>query len=133
MPPPTNDEIVEEEQAERESLTAWILANRTMQTETAKSEKLRFSNARLTSIETLRTIKANIEAKRLLETKSVPELRQLARGNPPSRWKPVPQIYRNRSMLLSLASENTQEFRRLLQVCGNDALQAILDLKSEDE
>src|SRR6266550_2051343 len=55
--PPTHEDILSAEQEERESLTAWILANRGYQPESIAPERARFMNPRATNILTLREIK----------------------------------------------------------------------------
>jgi hypothetical protein len=84
------------EQQERGQLCEFILKNRQMQQRTAQAERERFMSPH-TDIETLRQIKENIVSKRALSAKTVPELREIVRGPQGQQWKPVPQIYRNRS------------------------------------
>ena len=54
------------------------------------------------------------------------ELRQIIKATAPSQWKPVPEIYQNRSMLISLANENVNEFKTLVRKCGQAQINAIL-------
>jgi len=54
------------------------------------------------------------------------ELRQIIKATAPSQFKPVPEIYQNRSMLISLANENVNEFKALVRKCGQAQINAIL-------
>jgi hypothetical protein len=112
--------------AERADLVTFILENRVMSESAQQHERTRLSNPKATDIVTLRTIKENIVAKRALSQLPKEELKVIARGPQGQQWKPVPLIYRNRSMLLCLASENVSEFRRLTERCGHDQINAIL-------
>jgi hypothetical protein len=141
--PKTEDDVLAEEAEERAALTAWIMSNRTFASpESRRTEQARLSNATLTGIHTLRQIKQNVETKRRLAALSAEELKkqadeefkaqQAAHGIRSSRWLPVPLIYQTRSMLLSLASENTAEFRQLVRRCGEQQINAILAKRDED-
>lgn len=120
------EDAQEAEARERQELVNFIIANRQMQPQTAQEERKRLMSPVLTAIETVRNIAANVKAKREMQNKSVPELRTIAKGEPQSQWKPIPQIYRNKSMLISLANENISEFRRLVARCGRAQVDAIL-------
>jgi hypothetical protein len=130
--PPTHDEIQDAEMDERKSLTSWILANRSYQRESIAGERARFLNPKATNIQTLRDIKFNVEQKRVLSALPKEQLQEIARGNPPSRWKPVPACYRSKIMLLDLASHNLPEFKQLIQRCGKQQIDAILAQPSEE-
>ena len=124
--------ILEEEAEERKELARFIIENRAWATPDSKAGELaRFLNPKATNIETLRQIKSNILQRRALQEKSIPELQEIAKGEQPSRWRPVPKIYRTRAMMLSLVNstdiDGVAEFKKLLRLCGNDAIQAILN------
>src|ERR1700694_2670062 len=87
---------------ERLKLVDYIMSNRQMQPDTAKHERSRFMNEKLTAIETVRDVADNIKRKRELESKTVPELKSIVKGEPQSQWKPIPALYRSKNMLLSL-------------------------------
>ncbi len=136
LPAKTNDDILADESEERTELVQWIFENRKYQKESVLPERARLSNAHATSIATLRQIKENIEEKRRLTALTNEQLKveaqqnlrndQAARGIRTSRWMPVPHVYQDRHFLLQLASENLAEFKRLLERCGRQQLDAIL-------
>ncbi len=132
MSPPTHEDILQAEQEERLTLTNFIIANRQMQPETAKSERARFMNSSQTNIETLRQVKANIEQKRQLSALPKEQLQEIARGPQGQQYKPVPACYRTKVMLLDLASHNIQEFKQLIQRCGKAQIDAILAQRDEE-
>jgi hypothetical protein len=141
LPAKTKDDFIEEDKLEREDLISWIMENRTWASQQSKeSEFARLSriesNIPIVSTETLRTIKANIEEKRRLTALSKEELKKeaianserehVARGGRLSQYREVPQIYRNRSMLLDLARRDVQAFKDLLLRCGSAQINEIL-------
>ena len=130
--PKTEEQLAADEMEERKELVDFILENRQMLPETKRGEKIRFMNPRLTSIETLRQIKSNIEVKRRLATLTPEELKAEVRGPEKSWLHPVSPIYRTHSMLLSLPNTNLQEFRQLVRKCGQTAIDAILAQRGND-
>lgn len=139
---PRKDYQIEEdaESAEiklREQLVQFIMDNRKMSDDTRRGEFARLSSKHTTT-ETLQTIVDNIKRARLSEQELKKQAdeefkaQQAAHGIRSTRWLPVPLIYQTRSMLLSLASENTAEFRRLVQRSGDDAINKILAQRDEE-
>jgi nicotinamide mononucleotide adenylyltransferase len=120
------------EYVERQTLVRYILSNRTMSPETEKHERARLLNEKLTSLDTVREIAGNVRRKKELSKLPVQELKTLARGPEKSWLHPVPPLYQSRSMLLSLASENIQDFRLLVRRCGQAAIDAILAQRDEE-
>src|ERR1700674_1947044 len=120
------------EYVERQKLVKYILENRRMSPDTEKHERARLLNEKLTSLDTVREIAGNVQRKRELSQLPTNELKTLARGPEKSWLHPVPPLYQNRSMLLSLASENIQDFRLLVRRCGQAAIDAILAQRDED-
>ena len=67
-----------------------------------------------------------VEVKRARQATSS-ELRQLIKTAPPSRWKPLPECYRSRSVLLDLINIDVPGFKKLLASVGSDQINAVLN------
>jgi hypothetical protein len=127
----TTADVLEEENDERKELVDFILTHRKYTPEGRRAEKARFLNAKVTHIGTLRQIKENILEARRLSALDRSELKQEVRDNAAAvhgtpGYMPVPELYKTRSMLISLANENVSEFRSLVRRCGQAAIDAIL-------
>ena len=137
----TRADFLEDENEERKELVDYILSNRTYTPEARRSERVRFMNAKTVNIKTLREIKQNILEARRLSASSKDELigeardnvaqAQASRGVRQGQYLPIPELYKNRSMLISLASENLNEFKRLMQRCDPAEIQSILNQVEE--
>jgi hypothetical protein len=117
-PAPSHEDILGAEQEERESLTAWILANRNYQPESVAPERARFLSPVQTHIQTLRDIKSNILKKRELQALPQAELKSLAAGERPG----APELPANISRAQILHMLDADQIKHLIARYGADAV-----------
>lgn len=134
----------ESEEAEtklRAELVEYILTNRKMSAETREAESIRLKSKH-TTLQTLQTIADNVKKARLSESelttlaKEEEAQLQARRGIRPGRYMQIPEIYTHgpggRSMLISLANTDLDEYKRILARCDPVEIQQILNKKERD-
>jgi hypothetical protein len=119
----------EAELAERIQLIDYIISHRQMQDRTAQEERKRMMDPLLTDITTIRTVAERVRNRRELESKTVPELRTLVKGELQSQWKPLPAHLQVRKNVLSLSGP---EMRKAISFYGQAQLNAVLAKREEE-
>ena len=115
------------EEAERDRLIKFILDHTRMSMELRAHEEARLSS-KYTTTESLRVEAEEIHRRTEISKLPKDELKELARGPEQAQWKPIPQIFRTREMILSASSE---ELRNLIKHSGLNAVNAILSNRNE--
>jgi hypothetical protein len=73
-----------------------------------------------------------VEVKRARE--ATPEqLRAIIKPTPPSRFKPLPDSYKNRNILLDLINTDVAGFKKLVVDCGSDQINDVLNRRAGRE
>jgi hypothetical protein len=79
------------------------------------------------STEELREKLKQLEVKRDMQSKTPEQLRAIVKTAPPSRWKPMPECYKSRAMLMDLINTDVPGFKNLVKNCGSEQINAVLN------